>query len=88
LAQIWHMFGSKGVIYETDNEKVMGGPKDQLRTISDRHRFVDVHWRSTIDLLIQRFHVALRRGETRSVIRTTIIGENPGTPCSGRIIDR
>ena len=67
LAQFRHMFGSKGVICETDNEKTMSGPEDQLRTISDRYRFVNVHWGSTIDLLIQRLHVTLR-GETMSVI--------------------
>jgi hypothetical protein len=82
------MFSSKGLICETDNEKMTSGPKDQLRTISDRHRFVDVHWGSTIDLLIQRLHVALRRRETKSVIRPIIIEESPGTPCSGGIIDR
>lgn len=66
------MFGSKGLICETDNEQIMSGPECQLRTISDRYRFVDVHWRGTIDLLFQRLHVTLGRGETRSVIRPTI----------------
>lgn len=88
VAQLWHVFGSKGLICEADNEKMMGEPKDQLRTISDRDRFVDVHWGGTIDLLIQRLHVALRRRERRSVIRATIGKENPGTPCSDGIIDR
>ena len=72
VTQIWHMFGSKGLICETDNEQIVSGPKGQLRTISDRYRFVDVHWGSTIDLLVQRLHVTLGRGETRSVIRPTI----------------
>jgi hypothetical protein len=66
------MFGSKGLICETDNEQIVSGPKGQLRTISDRYRFVDVHWGSTIDLLVQRLHVTLGRRETRSVIRPTI----------------
>jgi hypothetical protein len=82
------MFGSKGLICETDNEQIMSGPKCQLRTISDRYRFVDVHWRGTIDLLFQRLHVTLGRGETRSVIRPTITEWNPGAPCSGGIINR
>ena len=88
VTQLWHVFGSKGLICETDNEKMIGGPKDQLRTISDRHRFVYVHWGSTIGLLIQRLHVALRRRERMSVIRANIAEENTGTPCSGEIIDR
>ena len=50
----------------------MSGPKGQLRTVFDRYRFIDVHWGSTIDLLVQRLHVTLGRGETRSVIRPTI----------------
>ena len=66
------MFGGKGLICETDNEQTLSGPKAQLRTISDRYRFVDVHWGSTIDLLVQRLHVTLGRGGTRSVIRPTI----------------
>jgi hypothetical protein len=66
------MFGSKGLICETDNEQIVSGPKGQLRTISDRYWFVDVHWGSTIDLLVQRLHVTLGRGERGSVIRPTI----------------
>jgi hypothetical protein len=61
----------------------MSGPKSQLRTISDGYRFVDVHWGSTIDLLVQRLHVTLGRGETRSVIWPTITEWSPGAPCSG-----
>jgi hypothetical protein len=68
VTQIWHMFGSKGLICETDNEPIMSGPKGQLRTISDRHRFVDVHWGSTIDTLVQRTHVTLGRGDTRTEV--------------------
>ena len=52
VTQIWHVLGGKGLIYETDNEKTMNGREYQLRTISNRHRFIDIHWRCTIDLLI------------------------------------
>ncbi len=83
VTQIWHMFGGKGLICEADNEEIMSEPKGQLRTISDRYRFVDVHWGSTIDLLVQRLHVTLGRGETRSVIRPDNTSKNPGAPCSG-----
>jgi hypothetical protein len=88
----WHKSGiclaAKASSVNPIMKKMMSRPKDQLRTIFDRHRFVNVHWGSTIDLLVQRLHVALRRGETRSVIRPTIVEENPSTPCSGGIIDR
>lgn len=72
VTQIWHMFGSEGLICESDNEQIISGPKGQLRTIFDRYRFIDIHWGSTVDLLVQRLHVTLGRGETRSVIRLTI----------------
>lgn len=88
----WHKSGiclaAKASSVKPINEKTMSGLEDQFRTISDRHRFVNVHWGGTIDLLILRLHVALRRGETMSVIRATIIEGNPGAPCSGGIIDR